>query len=101
MPPAAGILTKPSAATSYAVPHVVAVVHVPFMQVPLQGRLQPPQWVLLVFVSTHALLQSMRGIVQTHALLEHVAPDGQRLPHAPQFAASFVRLAHAPPEHCV
>jgi len=98
-PPAAGARTNPSAATSNVPLHVA--LHVPFEQVPVHGRLQPPQWALLLFVSTQALLQSISGDEQTQLLLTHVAPDGQRLPHAPQFAASFVRLAHAPPEHCV
>jgi len=57
--------------------------HVPFTQEPLvQGWLQPPQWVLLVFVSTqlepHSIWLAPPEQPQT-PLLQALAPVGQAL----------------------
>jgi len=82
-------------------PMPLVTLQLPFVQVPLQARLQPPQWALLVFVSTQVAPHSISGAVQTQVLLLHVAPDGQALPHDPQFAASLASLAHLPAEHFV
>jgi hypothetical protein len=52
----------------------------PLTQVPLQGRLQPPQFAVLVIVSTHAFEQSICPAIeqpQTPAL--QTAPAGQAL----------------------
>jgi hypothetical protein len=61
-------------------PTPVVVVQTPLVQVPLQGRLQPPQFALLVIVSTQAFEQSIWPAIeqpQTPAL--QVAPAGQAL----------------------
>jgi hypothetical protein len=79
----------------------VLVVHCPPEQVPLHGRLHPPQFVLLVLVSTQVEPHSISEPLHTHALFEQVAPAGHALPHDPQFALSVVTFAHLPPEHWV
>jgi hypothetical protein len=57
----------------------------PLVQVPLQAWLHPPQWVLLLFVSTHALPQSIWPVPEHphDPLLQALAPAGQAL-HPPQ-----------------
>jgi hypothetical protein len=65
--------------------------------------LQPPQWVVLVFVFTHELPHSMSLPVQPHTpLLQAFAPVGQAV-QPPQWAIvpSPEAGMHAPPEHIV
>jgi hypothetical protein len=66
--------------------------------------LQPPQWLLLMFVLTHALPHSISfAPEQPHApLVQAVAPVGQAL-HPPQWAIvpSPLDGTHAPPEHMI
>ena len=100
-PPAAGARTNPSAATSNVALH--AALHVPFAHVPAHGRLQPPQWLLLLFVSTHALPHSIWPAVgQTQLLFVHVAPAGQALqPPQRRGVPSPPGGMHAPSGHFV
>jgi len=68
------------------------------------GALQPPQWVLLVFVSTQELPHSIWPAPEQPQtpLLQALAPVGQAL-QPPQWAMvpSPVDGMHAPPEHMV
>jgi len=99
---------RPPAPVVPAVPLVpaepVEATQVPFVHWPfVQGWLQPPQWVLLVFVFTHELPHSMSVPVQPQEPLLHaVAPAGQAL-QPPQCAIVLSPEAgmHAPPEHIV
>ena len=59
-------------------PVPVPVMHVPFVQVPLQGLLQPPQLVLLELVSTQVEPQSIWPATgQVQLLFVHVEPPVQ------------------------
>jgi len=76
--------------------------HAPFVQVPLQGRLQPPQWSLSLITSMHALPHSIWPAAeqpQTPPL--HTDPAGHALPQAPQLSAFVMTFTHAPPAHAV
>jgi hypothetical protein len=84
----------------------VVAMHCPPWQLvpPVQGMLQPPQWVLLLLVSTQALPHNIRPATaqpQT-PLLQASAPAGQAL-QPPQCAIvpSPVAGTHAPPAHIV
>jgi hypothetical protein len=61
----------------------VAAMQEPFTQLPfVQGRLQPPQWELLVFVSTQLVPQSIWLAPPEQPqtpLLQALAPVGQAL----------------------
>ena len=64
--------------------------------------MQPPQWTLLVFVSTQAFAHSIWPAIehpQTPPL--HTEPAGHWFPHEPQFSALLRVSTQAPPEHCV
>lgn len=74
----------------------------PFEHVPEQGLLQPPQFALLVIVSTHALPQSIcPAAAQPHVPPLQTEPAGQAMPQPPQLSALFVVSTHAPAEHWV
>jgi hypothetical protein len=57
---------------------------------PLHAFEQAPQLLRSSVSLTHAVPHLTRGLVHTHALLMHVAPVGQAVPHAPQLLLSFV-----------
>ena len=93
----------PIAPAPPVVPPVPAVVaQVPYVQVDEQGRLQPPQWVKLVLVSTQVEPQTICPCTgQLHDPLVHVAPVGQTLLQVPQLSAFVLVSTHAPAEHCI
>ena len=67
-----------------------------------QGRLQPPQLVVLLSVSTHVLLQSIwPATVQPQEPPLQVAPPVHALPQVPQLSGLVMTLVHAPPAHCI
>jgi len=71
--------------------------HAPFVQVPVQGRLQPPQWSLSLITSMHALPHNICPAAeqpQTPPL--QTDPAGHALPHEPQWSALVVTFTHAP-----
>jgi hypothetical protein len=75
--------------------------HVPFMHVPLHGRLQPPQWSVSDATSTQALLHNIwPEAEQPHTPPLHTEPAGHALPHSPQLSALFVTFTQAPAPHC-
>jgi len=82
VPPAPGPLLPP-----VLPPEPVPVMQTPFVHVPLHATPQPPQFVLLLLVSTHAPLQSIwPAPAQPHVpLLQAVAPVGHAL-QPPQWA---------------
>jgi hypothetical protein len=57
----------------------------------------PPQFALLVLVSTHALSHWARPPLQTHAPPEQDMPAPHARPQAPQLAGSDERLTHRAP----
>src|SRR5262249_61090126 len=72
---------------------------VPFMHVPLHGRLQPPQLVLLVFVSTQAFPHSIcPEAAQPQLPPLQTEPPGHGLPQPPQLRAFIVVSTHPPTE---
>jgi hypothetical protein len=74
----------------------------PFVQLVLQGRLQPPQLVRLVSVSTHAPLHDIWPATEQPQLpLLQVAPPEQALPQVPQLSGLVMTFVQAPPEHCI
>jgi hypothetical protein len=74
----------------------------PFEQVPEQGRLQPPQFALLVIVSMQAFPHSIcPAAEQPHVPPLQTEPAGHAMPQPPQFSALFIVLTHAPAEHWV
>ena len=78
------------------------VVQTPFAQVPLHGRLQPPQLAALVIVSTHALPHSIwPATEQLQAPALQTAPAGQALQPPQLRALPPVGDTQAPSEHCV
>jgi hypothetical protein len=78
------------------------VTHAPFMHVPAHARPQPPQFALLVIVSTQAFPHSIcPAAEQPHVPPLQTEPAGQAMPQPPQLSALFVVSTHAPPEHWV
>jgi hypothetical protein len=78
------------------------VTHVPLMQVPVQARLQPPQWTLLVFVSTQAFPHSIcPDAEQPQVPALQTEPAGHALSQEPQLSALFIVSMHAPVPHIV
>jgi hypothetical protein len=76
VPPVPGPLLPP-----VLPPEPVPVMHWPFVHVPLHATPQPPQFVLLVSVSTHAPLHSICPATAQPQVppLQAVAPVGQAL----------------------
>jgi hypothetical protein len=80
----------------------IVPMQLPFTQVPLQGRLQPPQLVLLVFVSMQAFPHSIcPDAEQPHVPPLQTEPAGHWVPQPPQLRAFIVVSTHAPSEHSV
>jgi hypothetical protein len=78
------------------------VTHAPLTHMPLQARLQPPQWAVLVIVSTQAFEHSIcPAVEQPHAPPLQTDPAGHALPHAPQLSALLIVSTHAPLVHWV
>src|SRR5262245_5118994 len=103
VPPRPAAPLVPAAPVVPAVPAVV--MQMPPMQLPfVHGWLQPPQCVLLVFVSTHAEPQSIwpAAAQPQLPLTQAVAPDGQAL-QPPEWAVvpSPVDGTQAPPVHMI
>src|SRR5690348_7258133 len=62
-----------------------------------QAWLQPPQWLVLVWVSTHCPLQTtLSGLGQTHRSWTQVVAAGQTWPHLPQLFGSLRILTQTP-----
>ena len=55
-----------------------------------------PQFVALVIVFTHALLQNDWPVGHAHMLFAHERPPLHAMPHMPQLFASLVVFTHAP-----
>jgi hypothetical protein len=76
--------------------------HAPLTHWPLQAWLQPPQWAVLVIVSTHAFEQSIwPAVEQPHTPALQTDPAGHALPQAPQLSALLIVSTQAPPVHWV
>jgi hypothetical protein len=65
---------------------------------PVQAVVQEPQWPWSLVRSTHEPLQSVVpvGHSKKHVPEKHEKPAGQRRPHPPQLAGSFVVFVQTP-----
>jgi hypothetical protein len=74
----------------------------PFVQVPLQGWLQAPQFCASDMTSTQAFPHSIwPDAEQPQTPPLQTDPAGHCVPQAPQFSALFIRFTHAPSPHIV
>jgi len=72
--------------------------HTPVLQTPLQGLLHPPQWAVLVMVSTHCPPQNVKPLGQMHMPFKHPAPSGHWTLQPPQLSGSFIVLTQLIPQ---